>query len=263
MEKNKYKKWIIITILGMIVVSTILPGLFKWFFKGCWDWDSFLGSYVGGLLGGLGTLIAVYITTSQTRDVQNENMQQHKTDIEAETKKIITENALIIYYDLLFAFKDLAEFVKKFLVRETTEELIEERKKDFVNNKKLISNTYFPEDWIHTVAKISPEVDSEKLQLIYSLYGNFIAVLSYVNKPNEDIKMDDVKFVENLIEKNFYSKENILFTNRNNHFCSLQQWRSKFHANLTSLICRLNICQQTTVIYTMTIIAVVSHICIV
>ncbi len=47
------------------------------------EWGSFLGSYIGGALGGIGTLLAVYITTKETRKIQQENLAQ----IESERKR--------------------------------------------------------------------------------------------------------------------------------------------------------------------------------
>lgn len=37
------------------------------------EWAGFLGSYVGGILGGLGTLIAVYITVKSSQDIQEKD----------------------------------------------------------------------------------------------------------------------------------------------------------------------------------------------
>ena len=47
------------------------------------EWGGFLGSYIGGALGGIGTLLAVYITTKETRKIQQENSVQ----IEDERKR--------------------------------------------------------------------------------------------------------------------------------------------------------------------------------
>ena len=48
-------------------------------------WASFLGSYAGGALGGLGTLIAMYFTVRQTTEIQ----EQNKKDTD---KRIFQEN---------------------------------------------------------------------------------------------------------------------------------------------------------------------------
>lgn len=44
------------------------------------EWASFLGSYIGGVVGGAGTLIALWVTTKETRKVQEENLNQLKED---------------------------------------------------------------------------------------------------------------------------------------------------------------------------------------
>ena len=51
------------------------------------EWGSFLGSYIGGIIGGTGTLIAMYVTTKETRKVQEENLNQLKEDRLLEDKK--------------------------------------------------------------------------------------------------------------------------------------------------------------------------------
>lgn len=63
------------------VIGIILPFVFKFvIFESTEfsnltnnEWAGFLGSYVGGILGGLGTLISVFITVKESRDMQIEN----------------------------------------------------------------------------------------------------------------------------------------------------------------------------------------------
>lgn len=50
------------------------------------EWASFLGSYVGGILGGLGTLIAVFITVKDSKESQLKNEQD--TTMRIEKKEI-------------------------------------------------------------------------------------------------------------------------------------------------------------------------------
>ena len=46
------------------------------------EWGGFLGSYIGGALGGLGTLLAVYVTTKETREIQKNTLLQIEKDRE-------------------------------------------------------------------------------------------------------------------------------------------------------------------------------------
>ena len=75
-------------------VGVILPFIFKYvIFESTTfsnlsnsEWAGFLGSYVGGILGGLGTLISVFVTVKDSRDMQIENKKD--TD-----KKILDDKA--------------------------------------------------------------------------------------------------------------------------------------------------------------------------
>lgn len=81
-KKNRIK--IIILILVVIVIAA--PFILNCFSATItWEaWVSFLGSYLGGVFGGAGTLIAVIITTRQAKKHQEENL--------IETRKIQAEN---------------------------------------------------------------------------------------------------------------------------------------------------------------------------
>lgn len=51
------------------------------------EWAGFLGSYVGGVLGGLGTLIAVFITVKDSKEAQIKNEQDASKRIEEDRKE--------------------------------------------------------------------------------------------------------------------------------------------------------------------------------
>lgn len=80
-DKKKVVNKIMIIMAVYIVVGIVLPFIFKFLiFESTAfsnlsnnEWAGFLGSYVGGILGGLGTLISVYITVKDSRDMQAEN----------------------------------------------------------------------------------------------------------------------------------------------------------------------------------------------
>jgi hypothetical protein len=84
--KNNYNKYIIIAILCIVMV----PFAINFYTKGSNDgWLAFLGNYLGGIIGGIGTLLAVIMTTSQTRKIQSyyENNEKDKNK-RGELKKI-------------------------------------------------------------------------------------------------------------------------------------------------------------------------------
>lgn len=85
-KKNKTKstinkKSIIVIICLYVVIGVVLPFVFKYtIFENSEisllsnnEWAGFLGSYVGGVLGGLGTLVAMWYTVRTTLEIQREN----------------------------------------------------------------------------------------------------------------------------------------------------------------------------------------------
>lgn len=80
-DKKKIENIVFIIITIYTIVGIVLPIIFKYMiFESVAfsnlsnnEWAGFLGSYVGGILGGLGTLISVFITIKESRDIQAEN----------------------------------------------------------------------------------------------------------------------------------------------------------------------------------------------
>lgn len=78
---KKLVKNISIIICTYVLIGVALPFVFKYmiFENNTFsklnnaEWASFLGSYVGGILGGLGTLIAVFITVKDSKEAQLKN----------------------------------------------------------------------------------------------------------------------------------------------------------------------------------------------
>lgn len=95
MKNKRYAKIIIWIIVVYIVVSILIPIIFKYaIFENPAlsnlsnnEWAGFLGSYVGGILGGLGTLLALYITVKNSMTVQEENKRETDQRIEEEYKR--------------------------------------------------------------------------------------------------------------------------------------------------------------------------------
>ena len=80
-DKKKIVNAIMVIIVMYLIVGIILPFIFKCaIFESTTfsnlsnsEWAGFLGSYVGGILGGLGTLISMFITVKESRDMQIDN----------------------------------------------------------------------------------------------------------------------------------------------------------------------------------------------
>lgn len=93
-QKNSLK--VVLMIISIYtIIGIVLPIIFKYMiFENTAisnlsnnEWAGFLGSYVGGILGGLGTLIAVFITIRDSRNIQFENKKDTDQRILNETKE--------------------------------------------------------------------------------------------------------------------------------------------------------------------------------
>lgn len=68
-------------------------------------WASFLGSYIGGAIGGIGTLVAMYITIKQTQkqifDSENKNIQNERRKEANEIVDLVATflSDISVYYD--------------------------------------------------------------------------------------------------------------------------------------------------------------------
>lgn len=163
MFKNLSNKEKIIIIL-FTPVCIIIPWIMDWSIFGNdvksnldnGQWSGFLGSYAGGIISGIATLLAVVISLNISRKVQ--------TDSE------LRENSLIVYYDLVLGLNDLKKLY------------INSKNRNFVN---IPSRMFFSNEWIKNVAKISEDIKNVKIDMIYKLYGDLEIVSKYVLEKSE------------------------------------------------------------------------------
>ena len=177
------------SIKGLIVIAILMPillCLFRFGFdvvRGKYDnkapfdpnWFSFYGSYLGGLLGGIATLIAVVKTIKSNKEEQNQKD-------ELEKQKETQESALIIYNDFDFALDNIIDFLLKFWeIHKTKTGIIEKPYKKLKNNKDIsiykaclvkLDQFYFDYDFVHTVAKLhDPSIGPKEIRQIGGIYG--------------------------------------------------------------------------------------------
>ncbi len=92
---SKTKTIILWVILAYLFLGMTLPVVFKYaiFESTAYsnltnsEWAGFLGSYVGGVLGALGTLVAVYFTVKSTINVQEEATHSSNERLELEYRR--------------------------------------------------------------------------------------------------------------------------------------------------------------------------------
>lgn len=102
--KKGYSKTIICIILVYAVVALILPMVFRFtIFENTalsnGELAGALGSYLGGILGGLGTLIAVYITVNNSNEyISKELSENRKQERQALVNTVAKELGIYITY---------------------------------------------------------------------------------------------------------------------------------------------------------------------
>lgn len=142
-EKNVIQTIVfVLVVLAVLAVIALIPwGIEVWIFRnniysviGNKEWASFLGSYVGGAIGGIGTLLAVVITTNQTRAIQKKNEQQITEDRDAKKKDDRRNfiNSVI---------EDVAKFLTDNSAYKEEVELLNERKRKIAKFEKDLLET--------------------------------------------------------------------------------------------------------------------------
>lgn len=151
-------------------------------------WASFFGSYLGGVFGGIATLMAVLITIRNGKKEQEEELARRKEDL-------IRKSALIVYYDFEFAFTNIHDFMIPFWKKRKTKwlnKLQEEDVNAFLEARERLNQFYFNDDWIKTVANLydSPLLEVNDIKKIYEIYGYLMTIrkcIDYVQPIDEEI----------------------------------------------------------------------------
>ena len=94
-KKNNSWRTMIIVIGIYIILSIIIPIIFKYcIFENPElsnltnsEWAGFLGSYAGGILGGLGTLIAMWYTVKTSLNIQKENNDTMNIQLQSDIQR--------------------------------------------------------------------------------------------------------------------------------------------------------------------------------
>lgn len=196
MKENKYIKSIIIFFIIFAVGFPIL--LHRIYRPPYADWYNILASFVGGAIGGITTLIALYVSTNETRKIQT-------SAIELENKREkdrIKENALIVYYDLSLGLKD----IKKLFLTKAIYGFSD------MEPKRM----YFNRDWIQNTAIISNDIRiNGMVNDIYTLYGDLLTIKDFLEveanttKSQGDLIIGIDRIGRKILKEDIYNRFNI------------------------------------------------------
>ena len=232
-------------IKGLLIIAIIMPLLLcvgrhlydVW--KGAYsfeegydsNWLSFFGSYLGGLLGGVATLIAVVKTIQSNKEEFQRNREELAQKERQEKQSAIKENALIIYLDFKYAFENIKEFLLEFWKLHEQKHIDIKKPYDDLNDdikfsiyKKCIiklDQLYFDNDFVHSVAKIrDSSIGVETIWSISEIYGHLSNIIrsretsdrmAYriaFRSMNRLIKIKNDDLPNNLTKDNFDTRDN-------------------------------------------------------
>ena len=113
---------------------------------------------------------------------------------------------MIIYYDFKFAFDDIVKIMDSFLRKEPT---ITNVLVDIDRYKKLKKKYkfYIDNDWVHNVAKLSPVLSNDEIQMIYELYGELSTIQKVFNTSINEISEDEDKAAYSIMFNNICNVE--------------------------------------------------------
>lgn len=152
-------------------------------------WASFFGSFLGGVIGGGATLIAVLATISHN------NRELDRQDKKTQDEKV-RKSATIVYYDFRFAFDDIIAFREAFPKYTGTGFEINDG-----ITVKYFGQFYFNADWIKTVAElvVCKNFSYEDIKYIYEIYGNLFTIKKLIENNNEEAQVGALSKMDELV----------------------------------------------------------------
>lgn len=155
------------------------------------EWAGFFGSFIGGILGGTGTLLAVYFTTKETRNIQKNMSEQIEGD-----------RALISRRERKRFADEVAEIISKYIADISLYVYGCRTLKSLYNNKNNAK---------------------EELNIIEGELRHFIkSVEKSDNTYYNDVKMNTLKNKENKVKLKIQSIENEITLNKVNRSVSIE-----------------------------------------
>lgn len=217
-SEKKISLWWFILLIIFIVLSPILVYFFiienNFPSKASNDaWTSFWGSY----LGGISTLIAVFITVKQTRDIQNENknIQERITKNEEKlllqnSRTFIEEALIVCEYNLNSSFRNTLKgnkiiitpeynFIEKLINRDT--EILNQKcyeiyynRCNIINMNQLYSNIHSLEVHKNYIFKVIKNIGNNPMYNVkISVTGKWFSQGRILN---EDTIVFNIKYID-------------------------------------------------------------------
>ena len=143
------------------------------------SWLGFFGSYLGGVLGGGATLLALVSTINNSKKEQDRKEENEK-------QKVIQRSAFIIYLDFQFTFENIIEFYFQFWEKDNKIDNLQNAFYNSLYSSPIFNQFYFDYKWIHRVAdlSISSEFEEPEIKKIGEIYGHLMNIKIALDKKN-------------------------------------------------------------------------------
>lgn len=169
MKNDRFVKFIIIF---FVIFAIVFPIILKTMYKNLSypEWYGILASFIGGAIGGITTLIALYISTNQTRRIQADNKEYFEESQNKEKIEKMKTAAFVLFYDLKLYLECIQQYVIDYCMYKINYmHRVEPSADKIINTEMDIGKLHIMSDkWMEQVAYISEGVndhlaDIEKL----------------------------------------------------------------------------------------------------
>ena len=206
---KKNKKEILGILFFVLIVIPVVINLCV-INNGCYSkasedgWASFFGSYLGGVIGGGATLIAVLVTISYNRQEMDRRDKKERDNQ-------IRKSAIIVYYDFKFAFDNIIRFLNAYedkkMRSDSSYNMVDFIDEEFT--RKYLDQLYFYKDWIENVAELieCKSFSYNDIKSLYENYGLLLTTKKLVEDNDGKVRYEAVEKMKNFLVKSSRKEE--------------------------------------------------------
>ena len=169
-------------------------------------------SFVGALIGGITTLVALWISTIETRKIQEDSKTEQGKLITMNENKELKINAFIIENDLKICFKDLFNILVKYAINNAIIISPPNQRKEWILSwKEILRGINFSSNWREEVKTLSNKIEKDYLIKIYEMYTLLERSIQFLNlSENTSITYELLYRNIELIPKEFIFNEEFI-----------------------------------------------------
>lgn len=193
-NSTNIKKYTVILIVAFVVV-VLLPFILEFFIfrnkiyssLSNGEWGGFLGSYLGGIISGIGTILAVWVTTKETRAIQNKTQDNIESD-----RRFQRQNQRRAFTD------DIARIVSEYIADISGYYYASRHKEDDYIRSLSVKNYYLLKIKLAGIERASDLIS--ELELIHNHHSHGVVETDEFNNVIENLMKKLSHFTREFIE---------------------------------------------------------------